>query len=427
MKKTSGRVFLVTVIIVLMSASGIYASVSSSSPFGASTPNDISNSSIVSVVAANDIASSISNLMEKLGKTIDPTVLSEKIIFDGNYVTGSALFNSLYGLGDSFYWTVAFNTSNPNGSSINFLFPRSFSNGSQPEENYFQISFPLYSESSNQAPETVFTYTNFSAPGGFESNTSTGKYYWAGYQFWNNITTPRTINYVEATFNVPKLSYPPSSQNNTNLDKKFGEWIGLSNRFGGVNGLLQSGVGQDSTTIPKEYYLWWEDYNSTTNSGPPYIYNNTSYASPGNLLQVQVQNFLDNGYPYAVQFEIYDRNTSMDYVNQEPYSVTTHYAPFVVESFAENKFGEITAQPPEFSPSANFEGGICGLGNNYTLAAYQYGITTLYNDSYFNKDVMEWDSSQGDNMNTAYTMKWYTFGDVDEYGYPTITWENSYT
>ena len=117
----------------------------------------------------------------------------------------------------------------------------------------------------------------------------------------------------------------------------------------------------------------------------------------------------------------------MDYVNQESYSVTTHYAPFVVESFEENSLGQITAQPPEFSPSVNFEGGICGFGNNYTIAANQYGITTLYNDTNYNKFIMEWDSSQGDNINTSYTMKWNSFGDVAEYGYPTLTWENSYT
>ena len=100
--------------------------------------------------------------------------------------------------------------------------------------------------------------------------------------------------------------------------------------------------------------------------------------------------------------------------------MTTHYAPFVVETFAENELGELIAQPPEFSPPTNFEGGIVGLGDNYTLAAYQYEITTLYNDTYYNKFVPDW-SSYGDNINISYTMKWYSFGDVDEYGYPTLT------
>ena len=39
---------------------------------------------------------------------------------------------------------------------------------------------------------------------------------------------------------------------------------------------------------------------------------------------------------------------------------------------------------------------------------------------------MDYDSGQSDNIANSYTMKWQPFGDVDEYGYPTLTWQNSY-
>jgi hypothetical protein len=34
-------------------------------------------------------------------------------------------------------------------------------------------------------------------------------------------------------------------------------------------------------------------------------------------------------------------------------------------------------------------------------------------------------SSDPYNIDNSYTMKWYNFGDVYEYGYPTETWDNS--
>ena len=418
MKVISKKVLFAVVIAGLMSMSGIYAGASSTPISNNASASVLLGPSVISAVTAKDIASSISNLMEKLGNSINSTALGAEIVSDGSYVTGSALFNNLYEHGDSFYWTVAFNTSDPSVSSINFLFPGSVSDGPQPVENFFQISFPLYSEISGLSTESTYSYSNFSTPVASASN-STGPGNWAGYEFYNNeITSPDTINYVEATVNVPKLSYPPSSQNLTSLSKEFFEWIGLSKTWSGGGGLLQTGVGIHSATIPNKYELWWEDAPSVPSVQP---YNSTSYAAPGNLLILQVENYITStGSPYAVQYSIYDRNTSMDYVQENITSEYTYYAQYIVESNYNSQGGYW--QLPQFSPAVEFAGGVVALGNNLT----EYGITTLFNDSYYTSFYMDYGSGQSDNIANSYTMKWQPFGDVDEYGYPTLTWQNSY-
>jgi hypothetical protein len=354
--------------------------------------------------------------MERLNKSVNSTALSDTIVSDGSYITGSALFRSLYALGNNFYWTIAFNTSNPNGSSINFLFPGSISNGSQPVENFLQISFPLYLEAGYLNSRTVYVYANFSTSISTESNTSGPPSNWAGYEFYSPLTGNKTVNSASAFFNVPKLSYPPSSQN-TSSPKEYSEWVGLSNGFGANNraGLVQTGVAIQSATIPSQYELWWEDYPANN----PQPYSSTSYADPGNILWASVfdgYNPNDN-VPWYVNFTLYNWNTSVEYGLNYVTTLYTYYAQFVVESRDSSGW-----QLPEFSPATNFEGGDVQLGLSYT----GYQITTLYNDSDYTLFIMQWDSGEPDNIDSTYTMHWNSFGDVSEYGYPTLTWDNSY-
>lgn len=412
------KAILIAVIVVLMSASGIYTSVSSSMPPTISQPaaGPISPS-VIPTFEANGFANSTNNLMERLDKSINSTALSDAIVFDGGYIAGSALFRNLYSIGDNFYWTIAFNTSNPNGSSINFLFPGPVSNGSQPVENFLQISFPLYLEACYLNSRGAYTYTNFSTPAAMESNSSGPPSNWAGYEFYSPLTGNKTVNSASAFFNVPKLSYPPSSQN-TSRQKMYAEWVGLSNGFGGNNmvGLVQTGVAITNATIPNKYLLWWEDYPKNS----PQPYSSTSYAAPGNILWASVfDGYANNNVPWYVNFTLYNWNTSIEYGYNYVTTLYTYYAQFIVESQDSSSSGW---QLPQFSPATNFEGGDVQLGLGYT----GYQITTLYNNSDYTLFIMKWDTSKPDNINTTYTMKWNSFGDASEYGYPTLTWNNSY-
>ena len=409
------KAILVITVVALMSASGIYTSVSSSA--GTIVYQPTAESIFPSVIAnfeANGFANSTSNLMEKLGKSINSTALTDTIVSDGSYIIGSALFKSLYELGYNFYWTIAFNTSDPNGSSIYFLFPESVSNGSQPVENFLQISFPLYFKADYFNSGSTYAYKNFSTPASIESNTSGPPSAWAGYEFYSPLTGNKTVNSASAFFNVPKLSYPPSSQNTTR-PKEYAEWVGLSNGFGGNNGLVQTGVAIQSSTIPNKYELWWEDYPKNN----PQPYSSTSYASPGNILWASVFDGYDpsNNIPWYVNFTLYNWNTSIEYGLNYATTLYTYYAQFIVESRDSYSW-----QLPEFSPATHFEGGDVQLGLSYT----GYQITTLYNSSDYTLFTMRWDSSKPDNIDTTYTMQWNSFGDVSEYGYPTLTWNNSY-
>ena len=210
------KVILVITVVVLMSTSGLYTSFVSSS--GQSVYMFAAESIFPSIIPnfeANGFANSTSNLMEELGKSINSTFLADSIVSDGSYITGSALFRNLYTLGYNFYWTIAFNTSNPNGSSIYFIFPESVSKGSQPMENFLQISFPLYLQADPLNSGITYDYTNFSTPASVEFNTSSTPGNWAGYEFYSPLTGNKTVNSASSFFNVPKLSYPPTSQNTT--------------------------------------------------------------------------------------------------------------------------------------------------------------------------------------------------------------------
>jgi hypothetical protein len=378
------KFLLIVTIIALIASSGIYViHTSSLSSETSMTPGGgLIYNTIVSTQEANAIANSTSNLMEKLGKTVNTTALSEEIVFDGMYVTGSGLFRSLYSYGDNYYWTVCFNTSNPNGSSINFLFPEIASNTSQPVENFLQISFPLYPETGHFNSASAYLYANFSIPTILNtppsndynsSNTVTIQSAWAGYEFYNRLTSPETVNSSSAFFNAPKVTYPPSSQN-TSTEKAISEWVGLSNREEGVYGLLQTGVSVAGNLNTEKYLLWWEDYESNSSSPmPEQPYNSTSYAAPGNILWASVY----NSYPNFFQFYLYDYNTTIEYSEVYSHQEVTNYAQFIVEA---PEVGSVRAQIPQYSPPTNFEGGSVQLGDVYA----PYGITTLYNNSDYN-------------------------------------------
>ena len=410
------KVILVITVVVLMSTSGLYTSFVSSS--GQSVYMFAAESIFPSIIPnfeANGFANSTSNLMEELGKSINSTFLADSIVSDGSYITGSALFRNLYTLGYNFYWTIAFNTSNPNGSSIYFIFPESVSKGSQPMENFLQISFPLYLQADPLNSGITYDYTNFSTPASVEFNTSSTPGNWAGYEFYSPLTGNKTVNSASSFFNVPKLSYPPTSQNTTR-PKEYAEWVGLSNGYGGNNnvGLVQTGVAIRNSTIPNKYELWWEDYPKNN----PQPYSSTSYASPGNILWASVfDGYNNNNVPWYVNFTLYNWNSSIEYGLNYATTLYTYFAQFIVESRDGSGW-----QLPEFSPATHFEGGDVQLGLNYT--AYQ--ITTLYNNSDYTLFFMRWDSSKPDNIDTTYTMQWNSFGDVSEYGYPALTWNNSY-
>ncbi|MCW6159149.1 MAG: hypothetical protein LVQ63_06710 [Thermoplasmatales archaeon] len=416
------KVVLATIVVMLISTSGIYSSVSSTSSFNAAAPSEVLSPSVISVADANAFANSTNNLMEKLGKSINSSALSKEIVLDGGYITGSGFFSDLYSKGDSFYWTIAFNTSNQNGSTIYFLFPGSASTGSQPVEDFLQISFPLHIETGNHDTVSYYTYTNFSMPTGAYSNVTNTSQPWAGYEFNSPLTGNKTVNSASAWMDVPTLSYPPPLQNTTNVPFHYGEWVGISKGYYGNGGLLQTGVGiynGSTDLIPSKYPLWWEDY--PTNSPQPY--SSSSYAYPGNIIWASAFDGYDASteVPFYVNFTIYDRNTSIEYGINYDVKEYTYYAQFIVESNDVFELSQI-AKLPEFSPSAKFEGGDVELGLNDT----SYQITTLFNDSAYTNFTMMWDSGWWPNIYTKYTMQWNSFGDVQEYGYPTLTWNNSY-
>lgn len=414
------KVFSAVMIIALVLVGLVYPAVTPSTNI-ASTPCATSDSGVIPTFFANAFANSTNNLMGKIGKSLNYSALSNAIVSDGSYVTGSGLFQSMKTQGKGFYWTIAFNTSNQYESTIYFLFAVRKSSGSQPEEKYLQISFPLYKEARGNNSASDYFYSNFTSSASPYSNDVNTSQPWAGYEFNSSLTGNKTVNSASSWFNVPKLSYPPPLQNETPYYYDFGEWVGISNGYGGAGGLLQTGVGIGNTSsklIPTKYGLWWEDWPANY----PQPYSSSSYAYPGDILWASVfDGYSSSGVPFYANFTVYDRNISIEYGTDYSVKEYTYHAQFIVESNDETPDGFKNATLPEFSPPANFEGGAVDLGLN----DINYQITTLYNDSVYTNFTMMYDSGWWPNIYTKYTMQWNSFGDVQEYGYPTLTWNNS--
>ncbi|MHB8586452.1 MAG: hypothetical protein ACYDDF_11545 [Thermoplasmatota archaeon] len=177
----------------------------------------------------------------------------------------------------------------------------------------------------------------------FNSFTS---YNWAGMSFcWSNGVNNNALGeYYAELDNIPTISAPPVSQQQSTDNSAASDWIGVSPNSDGSGGLLQSGVFEQTTSsegteqyggsygnIPS-YAAWYECYKSGGGYGP-YPFSSGSHGAAGDHVDLTIEWWTSN--TWYIDWD--DTTSSTDYnvftnLNNCVASYTPYWAHSIMEA-----------------------------------------------------------------------------------------------
>lgn len=162
---------------------------------------------------------------------------------------------------------------------------------------------------------------------GIQNNTERYGNIWSGYQFYGSATQNVAVYGVAAYWSVPTASQPYSGAC-PNAYCDVAVWVGLTNDYGGANGIVQTGtdsiVGCNSLPCTTTGWAWWQFYpggpyycawhpntgdsitadavSEITTGGPATTYDVLLIDNTKNLSCSTTQSFAQMGTPYYGEF-----------------------------------------------------------------------------------------------------------------------------